>query len=128
MKDSRCIICGEKKNGLEVKEDYIIQIIRWVKKNITKDEKGHRLVVCKDDFAKYKKSRDSYKRKQAIYIALGVIFTIFLAGVSGPRVFSALLLGTGVTMFMYLLSQLSYMPDVYIPAINQEPMLQKKSK
>lgn len=114
MKESRCIICGEKKDGLEVKDDYVIEVIRWLKKNITKDEKGARLVVCKEDFPKYKKARDSYKKKQMAYTILGLLFALTLVGIAGSRILLAILLGLGVIAFMYLLAQLSYMPDLII--------------
>ena len=82
MKESRCIICGEKKNGLAVRNDYVIESVRWFKKNVTKNEKNYRLVVCKDCFLKYKKARDSYQRKELMYTTLGAVFAVLLVFIS----------------------------------------------
>lgn len=115
MKETRCIICGEKRNGLAVRSDRMIAAIRWVKRNVTKNEKSYNLVVCRDCFLKYKKARDGYQRKQATYTAMGLVFAVLLLFVSGFRL-SAFAAGAAITAFMYLLSQLSYMPGVSMPA------------
>ncbi|MDE1868388.1 MAG: hypothetical protein KGH60_00245 [Candidatus Micrarchaeota archaeon] len=115
MRESRCIICGNARNGLEVQEDQTIRIIRWFKKNVTKNEKGYRLVVCKECFPKYKKKRDSFVRKRITYLVIGVIFTIALVALAGPKAAFAVLYGIGIIVFMYLLSQLSYMPALHMP-------------
>lgn len=115
MKESRCIICGENKNGLEVREDGTIRMIRWFKRNVTKNEKGYRLVVCRECFLKYKKRRDSFIRKRVVYLIIGILFTIVLVGLSGQRAPYAVLYGIGIILFMYLLSQLSYMPALAMP-------------
>ena len=114
MPESRCIICGEKKNGLEVGNDRIIGAIRWFKRNVTKNERNYRLVVCKECFLKYRKARNSYQRKQITYTTLGAVFMALLVVVSGFSI-SAFAAGIAITVFMYLLSQLSYVPGVRLP-------------
>jgi hypothetical protein len=82
MKKDACIICGKEKPGLEVKDDYMIDAVRWIKLKIFKSKpKNFRLVVCKDDFLKYKKQRDRYERNQMLYVAIGIIFLANAAGV-----------------------------------------------
>ncbi len=116
MKESRCIICGEKKNGLAVRNDYVIESVRWFKKNVTKNEKNYRLVVCKDCFLKYKKARDSYQRKELMYTTLGAVFAVLLVFISRFSI-SAFAAGIGITVFLYLLSQLGYTPGVDMPEV-----------
>ncbi len=116
---SVCIICGEEKDGLEVKEDYILKGMRWIKRNITKSPKNYRLVVCKEDFLKYKKKKDSYDRKQIVYVALGIIFLVMLLSYSSVRILSAFFYGGIVIIFLYLLAQLSYIPSVSMPQVEQ---------
>ncbi|MDE1810634.1 MAG: hypothetical protein KGH66_01150 [Candidatus Micrarchaeota archaeon] len=112
MKENRCIICGEKRNGLAVKEDYQIRAIRWFKRKVTRNEKGYGLVVCKECYPKYRKQKDSYNKKQGIYLAIGIIFAFFLAAFSGSNIGVAILYGAVVIIFMYALAQLSYMPSL----------------
>ncbi|MCL4373298.1 MAG: hypothetical protein M1360_00925 [Candidatus Marsarchaeota archaeon] len=119
MEETRCIICGLEKDGIEVKEDFIINTIRWIKRNITRSEKGYRLVVCKECYPKYKKARDSYVRKELTYLAIGVLFAAMLVVFSGGHVLRAILYGAIIIVFMYLLAQLSYMPALKLPQIPQ---------
>ncbi|MCL4381256.1 hypothetical protein M1141_03225, partial [Candidatus Marsarchaeota archaeon] len=107
--EPRCIICGEQKHGLPVQTDWVIESIRWFKKNITKNEKNYQLVVCKECYPKYKKMYSSYRNKQAFYIVLGAIFTALLFFASRYNIFS-LISGLILLLFLYLLSLLSYMP------------------
>ena len=117
MKENRCIVCGEQKNGLEVKEDYIIGSIRWIKRNITMGfwpEKGSRLVVCKGCYPKYSKYRTAYVRKSIMYPTLGVLFLIALLFVSPNKVL-AIIYGLILIIVMYALSLLTYTPAVKTP-------------
>ncbi len=114
MKETRCIICGSKKNGLEVEEDHVIKTIRWFKKNVTHNEKGARLIVCKECYPRYSKNRRSYERRQLLYVGLGLIMAILL--VAAGQSFIAILYGAVIVVFMYVLSLLTYMPKVLIPA------------
>ena len=111
--NNRCIICGNNKNGISVQNDYIIDLIRWIKKNITKNEKKYKLVVCQDCYMKYKKMYNSFKRKKTFYVILGVIFTFLLFLASRFNVYS-LISGFILIIFLYLLSLLTYMPRLKI--------------
>ena len=108
MEDA-CIICGKRIAGLEVRNDYILSSIRWFKRNVTRNEKGFRLVVCKEDFPKYYKQRKSFERKRSLYVGLGIVFAAALFILSSFNLYS-LLYGLGIVVFLYLLSLVSYMP------------------
>ena len=125
--EPRCIICGEQKQGLPVQTDWVIESIRWIKKNITKNEKNYQLVVCKECYPKYKKMYSSYKNKQAFYIVLGVIFTALLFFASRYNIFS-LISGLILLLFLYILSLLSYMPALKIKLRDQLEKIKQKSQ
>ncbi len=109
----RCIICGEAKEGLPVKEDYVIYSIRWINRHIFGKYRNHRLVVCKECYLKYSKQREKYVHKQITYIIIGVLFTFaLLFGSHGNPV--SLLYGIAVIIFMYALSLVSYTPALNI--------------
>ncbi|MGC8662322.1 MAG: hypothetical protein ACP5RT_00870 [Candidatus Micrarchaeia archaeon] len=105
-----CIICGKEKKGFEVKEDYIIKSIRWFKKNITKNEEGNKLVVCKECLPKYIKYRNKFVLREIIYLLLGFLFLIF--GLIISFKVSTLLISFVIIVFLYLLSLISYMPEL----------------
>ncbi len=114
-KDYRCILCGQQKDGIPVKMDHVINGIRWFKRNVTKNEKGYVLVVCRDDYKKYYKARASFVRKQVGYVTLGIVFTIVLAITSRGNL-TGIFIGVIITLFLYFLSLLSYMPALEMPA------------
>jgi hypothetical protein len=107
---SYCIICGKEKKGREVDEDYIIKGIRWFKRNITKNEKGNKLVVCNECYPKYLEYRKKFERRQITYILLGSLFLIF--GLIISPTLGTLFVGLGLLLFLYLLSLLNYMPKL----------------
>ena len=111
-RENRCIICGNNRDGLEVRDDFMIKIVRLFKRHVTRNEKGYRLTVCRDCYDKYKKLYDSFARKRALYIALGVVFAIVLAIVGGWK---AIPVGIVVIAIMYLVALLSYAPAVKLP-------------
>ncbi len=113
---SRCVICGQKKDGLEVKEDMVIKSIRYLKQNVTKDAKNYKLVVCRGCYPKYDKSRSAYVRKQISYVTIAVVFTVLLVIVSGAQP-GAFAFGILLIAAMYALSLLSYAPAVKMPFI-----------
>jgi hypothetical protein len=120
---SRCIMCGEARDGLEVKDDWVISGVRWFKKNVTKSSKGLRLVVCRPDYEKYEKERKRYVRNRALYVGLGVLFAVMLALVGGLR---AIPMGLLFIVILYLVSLFSYMPDVLKP--EKEPAKEKTQR
>jgi hypothetical protein len=107
---SYCIICGQEKDGIEIENDYVISTIRWFKRNITKNEKDNKIVVCKECYPKYKVLRKRFENRQKIYITLGILFIIFGMIIS-PRV-GTLIVTVIVAIFLYLLSLLSYTPKI----------------
>lgn len=112
-KETRCMYCGEDRDGLEIREDYVVYVLRWLKRNITRNEKGFRIVVCKDDYPKYAQARRRFEGRQKIYLALGFIFaaTVILAG----RNPIAVLYAIAVLVFIYLFSLLTYVPALSVP-------------
>jgi hypothetical protein len=95
--------------------------MRWVKRNITKNAKNYQMVVCKDDFLKYKKKREGYERKQILYIIIGILFLVLLLIFANGRYLGAIVYGFAIIIFMYLLSLISYMPAVEMPKV-QKPI------
>jgi hypothetical protein len=122
----RCIICGEEKEGLPVKEDYIITAIRWVNRNIFHKYRNYHLVVCKECYLKYHKQREKYVHKQIAYVAIGVLFTLALLYSSRGNPVS-LLYGIAVIIFMYALSLVSYAPSLNIKKNAPKKATAKKS-
>lgn len=113
-RNNRCIMCGEMKSGLPVKDDYVIQTVRWFKKTVTKNEKGYALVVCKECYPSYAKQRQKFEQRQILYVVLGVIFAVVLFVASTNKLI-ALVYGFTVLVFIYLLSLLTYIPALEIP-------------
>ena len=107
-----CIMCGKEKNGIEVKEDNVIRAIRFLKKRVFRSEKRNRIVVCKECYENYKKHRKRYTRRQALYLALGVLFLIMVVFV-GHSIYSVLV-GMGMVLLLYLFSLLNYVPELNI--------------
>ncbi len=109
---SYCIICGDPKSGLGVKNDHVLETVRWFKKNVTKNEKGYALVVCKDDYPEWKKRRSKFETRRVLYVGLGVVFAV-VAFVLSPKP-DTLLVGIGLILLLYLFALLSYMPALDI--------------
>lgn len=108
-----CIRCGRERDGIEIEDDIVLDSIRWFKRNVTKNETGNRLVICKDCYPEYKKSRKRFESRQRLYLALGVIFVLLAVFVSSFNAvsFAVSLL---VLLFLYSLSFLSYTPRIGI--------------
>ncbi len=107
---SYCIICGQEKDGIEIESDYVIDAIRWFKRNVTKNEQRNRIVVCKDCYPKYKTLRKRFEKREKIYIILGILF-IITGTVISPRI-GTFIVTVIVAVFLYLLSLLSYIPKI----------------
>lgn len=106
-----CIICGNSRTGIPVHDDFVLQGMRWFKRNVTKNEKGYGLVVCKQDYDAYSKNRKRYLSRQAIYVGIGLIFfllTIAIAFSTGK--FGGMVFGVACLMGMFLISLLNYTP------------------
>ncbi len=118
MQKSYCIICGKERDGIEIKEDHVIEAIRWIKTNITKNEKNNRLVVCKECYPKYVKARKKYESRRITYLVLGILFAAMSLIVS-PRL-ETLAMAIVVVVLLYALSYLSYMPALKIPETSRK--------
>lgn len=113
MKDPResyCVMCGKKKEGIAIKEDYVIDSIRWFNRTVLKQFRNNKLVVCQECYPKYKEQRKKFAGRQRLYIALGIIFVIL--GVFLDRTIGALLIGLVILGVLYLFSLLSYVPEL----------------
>jgi hypothetical protein len=122
---SVCILCGKEKQGVPVKEDRVIDAIRWFKKNVTKNEQHNFLVVCKEDYPRYRKERSKYTSRRIIYIGL----TLFLGlgfFILNPSPLAVLLL-LFLLALGYLFSLLNYMPDIVLgtPAAKEKAKMAK---
>ena len=123
--ESRCVVCGNAKKGLPIKEDNVIRSIRWFNRTVLKKFRNYSLVVCKDCYIKYKKARRSYVKKRAAYVSIGIVFTILLLLFSNGDL-SAVLYGIVLIIFMYLLSLISYVPALRTP-VKEEANHKKKA-
>ena len=110
----RCMICGSQKDGIDVRPDWVIGALKWLNTHTVKYKNPYRPVVCRDCFQKYRKARRSFERKRIAYLAIGVLFAAVLSAASRLSPY-ALLASAGVVAFMYLLSLVSYMPDIQLP-------------
>jgi fatty acid desaturase len=104
-------MCGNKREGLEVVPDYMIGIIRWFK-HLTGSEKRYRLVVCRECFENYRKARHRYQRRQVAYLIIGIVFAAVLV-MFNPVL--GVIYGIVIIFFMYLISQLNWMPALRMP-------------
>ncbi len=112
MQKSYCIICGNEREGIEIREDHVIKAVKWFKTNITKNEKNNRLVVCRECYPKYEKARRRYQSRRITYTVLGIIFAAISLIVS-PRL-ETLAMAVLVIALLYALSYLSYTPQLSI--------------
>ncbi len=103
-----CMVCGKEKTGISVKEDYVIDFIRWFKKTVLRSESHNLLVVCEEDYPVYKKYRKRFVSRQRIYIVLGALFVIF--GMIIAPFITTLLWMLALLLFLYLLSLINYVP------------------
>lgn len=118
-----CIVCGKQKGGLPIEEDNVIRTIRWFKRNVTKDEQKNGLVVCRDDYEEYRKNRDRFTTRRAIYVAIGVLMLVL--GLALSLRIQTLLLGSAIIIALYMLALLNYTPKL---KISDKALNQKKQK
>jgi hypothetical protein len=110
--NSFCIICGKRKEGFEVEEDFVIKTIRGIKK-FFRIEKKNKLVVCKDCYQKYLKMRKKFEKKQKHFAIVFIIFFV-IAIVFSPNlstIFCSLIL-----LFLFFLLLAPY----YVPKIKSQ--------
>ncbi len=121
-----CIVCGRERPGIPVKEDWVLNAMRWFKSNVTRNAQDNTLVVCKEDWPKYDKARRKFTTRRALYVALGVIFLIVGNIISFS--FYTIIVTLAILLFFYLLSLLSYMPALYIKQEGEREKAQGKQK
>ncbi len=112
MKATYCIICGKQKQGIPIKDDRVLEAIRWFKRNVTHNEKGNRLAICRECYPEYRKRRDRYTSRQAIYVILGAIFLVLGAAIRLTA--QTVMVGILLLIALYGLSLLNYTPALSI--------------
>lgn len=111
-----CIICGKQKNGIPVENDYVLDMLRWFKRNVTKNEQKNKLIVCKEDYPVYKKNRSRYVFRLAVYLTIGSLF--FILGLLLSPSVATFFIGAILLIFLYSLSLLSYTPKLRLEVQN----------
>ncbi len=109
-----CIICGKERNGIGVKNDRVLEGIRWFKRSVTHNESGNRLVVCKECYETYKKSKKRFDSRKKLYLVLGIIFAVLII-VVGKSV-ASILFGIVMVLFLYSFAFFSYVPELALGA------------
>lgn len=104
-----CIMCGEERKGLAVREDWVLRILRGVKKAVTK-KTSNDLVVCRGCYPNYEKRRNRFSWRKKMNIALGLLFAAFSLIIAPELV--VLLMDIAVIILLYAFALLSYTPDV----------------
>lgn len=103
-------MCGKRKNGIAIRDDRVLQFLRWFKGNVTHSLRGNDLVVCSEDMEEYKKKRDRFTSRKNLYVAMGVIFAILglIISISINTIFLSIL----VIVALYLISLVNYTPGL----------------
>ncbi len=134
MNKKVCLICGEEKDGIPIKEDRIVQFIRKVKRRLNV-EKGYTIVVCNSCLKEYVKRRKQFEKYQLYSIILSVVlFVLFMILMLSSGRFSvlglvrsfvySLLLG----LFLFVISYLNYIPELEVPLDELESRIGQKSE
>ncbi|MHA1860409.1 MAG: hypothetical protein ACTSVF_04860 [Candidatus Asgardarchaeia archaeon] len=104
-----CIGCYRKRKGYPVQEDYILEVLTWIKK-VTGTYKGNRLVVCDKCIEEIEKKRGEFERTLVFYTIIGLLMFIVLIVVN-PSI-NALIAGGALLLFLLVLAHLKYVPRV----------------
>lgn len=91
----------------------MINSIRWFKRNVTRNEKNNRLVVCRECYPKYAAARRKFESRERLYLALGVVFAALNMIVARSSL-ASLLVSAAVILLMLALAFLSYVPRISI--------------
>ncbi len=105
-------MCGKERNGIEIRNDRVIDAIRWMKKTVLHKESSNRLVVCKDCYENYKKAKKRFDSRRRIYLILGIIFALLI--IIGSVSVWGVILGIVVLGLIYAFSFFSYIPSLAI--------------
>ncbi len=105
-------MCGKEKDGVEIREDFVIDGLRWFNRKVLRTpERNNRIVVCSACYESYKKRRKRYLSRQKTYVILGALFALFGIIIAGNKLL-AILAGIAIVVVLYLFSLLSYMPEI----------------
>jgi hypothetical protein len=107
-----CMVCGRERDGNDIEEDHVIRAMRWFKEHVSRNAKGYRIVVCRECMPEYRRLRSRFVRRRSIYVGLGIVFTLTILVVSGGRYLGVVAYGIAITLFLYLLSLVSYVPEL----------------
>lgn len=117
-RDSKvCIIChdGVTGNALKVKDDFIINSIRGIKR-LFRIAQNNQLFVCNKDINIHKEKRKKFEKELLVISAIVVIIILLLNGLSllsGRFQFSMLLSSLFIAMFIILFAIIfKYAPAV----------------
>ncbi|MDE1873662.1 MAG: hypothetical protein KGI04_00895 [Candidatus Micrarchaeota archaeon] len=112
MPKTVCIICGKEKRGIDVADDLVLDSIRWFKQNVTHNERGNRLVVCRECYPKYAASRKKFESRQRLYLGLGIVFA--LLNVTLSRTLASVGISLLILLLFICFSLMSYSPRINI--------------
>lgn len=107
------MLCGRERDGIEIREDNVIKAIRWLNRSILHKVRDNKIVICRDCYERYRKQRKRYVSRQRLYIILGLLLDSSI--LIHPTI-STFGLGVLLLLFLYLLSLLSYTPDLKVDA------------
>jgi hypothetical protein len=125
-----CIICAEKKDGIEVEDTAVIKLIRKIKRKLSIAQ-NNQLVVCYDHLEDYKKKRQDFEKKLILNGLLGAFFfaiAFILPLLSGRFDISSFIVAALLMAFLLLLSMLVYIPPIKKGYEDHLPSQNKKSK
>ena len=106
-----CIMCGERKPGIGLRDDNVIRAVRFAKLRILKREPQTKSpVVCRQCYDKYEQARNKYKSREKIYVGLALVFAIL--GIALRPSIGSLGYGIFVVALFYAIALLNYMPEL----------------
>ncbi len=105
-----CIVCGNEKKGIGIRNDRVIEGIRWIKTKITGAKSNNKLVVCRDCYKKYSASKKRFDSRKRLYLALGLIFAVLIL-IAKMTVIS-LAFAIFMVVLLYLFAFFNYVPDL----------------
>ncbi|BCS90996.1 MAG: hypothetical protein ARM1_0453 [Candidatus Micrarchaeota archaeon] len=118
MHETRCIICGKRKPGLEIDTSTFMfksfKKLVYTKRKLLRQEtkkRDYTLVVCKECFPTYYKLYRSYRNRKIFYIAI-LILGLFVAVLSGSL--AALLYLIIIAALLFILLLLSFIPKLKV--------------
>ncbi len=109
-----CIHCNKEGDGkpkltqgYPIKDDYVIGIIRWLKRK-TRTEQKNRLVVCEKHADEHEKKRGGFERSLIIYGGIGIFLLVILLLLNLS--FGSLIAGLLLLLFLVVTAHIKYVP------------------